>query len=116
MRVAVLIAIILQLIEALKGQFESPPRSPAQFVVWFNKTAQITKAIMESVTLVLVVILLNQYVIGSQAIFNTTASTIAATVVPILQAALLIAAIFAAIAIIYYAATHSFSTGGGKEK
>ena len=82
-----------------------------KFKIWFfSKTASITKAIMEAVILVVVVILINQYIIGSQSILNTTASTIAATVVPILQAALLITAIFSAIAIIYFAATHSFSS------
>jgi len=77
---------------------------------WFMDAGGITKAIMEGVVLVLIVVLLNQYVIGNKSIFNTTASSIASTVVPIIQAALLIVAIFGAIGIIYYAATEGLST------
>ena len=79
-------------------------------VKFFADVGAMTEAIMEAVVLIVVVVLLNQYVIGSQSILNTTASTIAATVVPILQAALLIAAILGAIGIIYFAAKHSFSS------
>lgn len=71
---------------------------------WYMDAPTIVKAVMESVVLVLVVVLLNQYVIGNKSIFNTTASSIASTVVPIIQAALLIVAIFGAIAVIYEAA------------
>jgi len=58
-----------------------------------------------------VIIMLDTYVIGNNSIINSQ-NSIGKVVVPILQAALLIAAILGAIAVIYFAATHSL----GKSK
>jgi|WetSurMetagenome_2_1015567.scaffolds.fasta_scaffold1143134_1 hypothetical protein len=80
---------------------------PARF---FVNAGSITKAIMEAVVLVVVVIMLDIYVIGNDAIINSE-TTIGAAVVPILQAVLLIVAILGAIGLLYYAAKNSL---GGK--
>lgn len=77
---------------------------------FFADAGAMTKAILEAVVLVVVIIMLDTYVIGNKAIINSSQS-IGAVVVPILQAALLIAAILGAIAVIYFAATHSLKGG-----
>jgi hypothetical protein len=74
----------------------------------FVSAGAMTKAVMEAVVLVIVIIMLDTYVIGNADIIDPE-GTIGVVVVPILQAALLIAAILGAIAIIYFASTHSFS-------
>jgi len=78
---------------------------PARF---FANAGAITKAIMEAVVLVVVVIMLDIYVIGNDAIINSE-TTIGAAVVPILQAVLLIVAILGAIGLLYYSAKSSLS-------
>ena len=92
----------------LKRMFSAVPR-------FLLEAAGVTKATIEAVVLVVVVVILDVYVIGNQSLINTTVGapgySITSVVVPILQAALLIIAIFGAIGLIYYAAKHSF---GGK--
>jgi hypothetical protein len=78
---------------------------------FFADAGAMTKAILESVVLIVVIIMLDTYVIGNNSIINSQ-NSIGKVVVPILQAALLIAAILGAIAVIYFAATHSL----GKSK
>ena len=78
----------------------------SRFGRYFADAGSMTKAILEAVVLVVVIIMLDTYVIGNNSIINA-ATTIGKVVVPILQSALLIAAILGAIAVIYFAATHS---------
>ncbi len=67
---------------------------------WFyDKAGSMMNAILEAVTAIVVVILLDVYVVGSDNIINS-ATTIGAIVVPILQAVLLIAGILIAIGVL----------------
>jgi hypothetical protein len=75
---------------------------------FFVNAAAMTRAIMEAVVLVVVIIMLDIYVIGNDAIINSS-TTIGAAVVPILQAVLLIVAILGAIGLLYFAAKSSVS-------
>lgn len=85
------------------GQFLTMIAKPARF---FVDAAEMTKAIMEAVVLVVVIIMLDIYVIGNDAIINSS-TDIGAAVVPILQAVLLIVAILGAIGLLYFAAKTS---------
>jgi p-aminobenzoyl-glutamate transporter AbgT len=78
---------------------------------FFANVGALTRAVMEGIILVVVVAMIDLYVVTPKTILNEDASTIVATVKPILQAAILIVAILAAIALIYHAATSSFGKG-----
>ena len=99
--VRVLFALIADALNRIVSMLAKPAR-------FFMNAANITKAIMEAVVLIVVVIMLDIYVIGNDAIINSQ-TTIGAAVVPILQAVLLIVAILGSIGLLYYAAKNSLS-------
>jgi hypothetical protein len=71
---------------------------------FFADIGGMTKAIMESVVLIVVIVVLDTKVVPL--LINGSDGGIGEAVLPIVQAALLIAGIFGAIGIIYYTATH----------
>jgi hypothetical protein len=81
-------------------------------VRFFANIAGMTKAIMGSVVLIVVIVVLDTRVVPL--LINGSDGGIGEATLPILQAALLIAGIFSAIGIIYYTATHFSSTADGK--
>ena len=68
----------------------------------------LVKAIMGAVIIVVVGAVVENNVLP--AVINSDPGTLGESVLPLLQTAILIACIFSAIGVIYFAATHSFSS------
>ena len=78
----------------------------------FFASSNVMNAIMEAITTIVIVILIDVYILGNDAIINSS-TTIGAVVVPILQAVLLIVAILIAIGLLR-AGARAGGAGRGK--